>query len=71
MLSDRAKAMMLLNEAARLGRKNEALAILSGQSRGESLMDWRAAREALENLLHPAPYGARGALDPHGNDATP
>ncbi len=51
MLTDKAKAMMLLNEAARLNRKTEALKIVCEQGGVGTVADWKEACRALEALL--------------------
>ena len=54
MLTDRAKVMMLLNEAARNNQKAEALEILFGCQKTGTVADWAAAYVALGNLISPA-----------------
>lgn len=51
MLTDKAKAMLLLNEAARLNRKSEALKIVCEQGGAGTVADWKEACRALEALL--------------------
>ena len=63
MLTDKAKLMILLNEASRMNQKAEALKLLFDCHQEQAIVDWASAYKAIEALLKKSDSSAFSTAD--------